>query len=164
MALNIVGIKDAFKTVLDAANSSGAAYDLSMSLTSRVANVLTRSMNSEMFNADVLPCVTIYTDKKVVTNAGMCNTQLLAKRQAAVSFQIAAVLENHNYSTIDKDAANDDIEKLMENIEEVLRRNDTLNGTVLRQSVTNVTYHDWGRSEQEHYRIGIMDVDVIQFY
>jgi hypothetical protein len=164
LALDIVGIKTAFKTVLDGANSAGAAYDLSMSLTSRVANVLTRSMNSEMFNADVLPCVSIYTDKKKVDISGICSTQLLSKRQATVSFQIAGVVWNSNFDSIDKDNANDDIEKLMENIEEVLRRSDTLGGTVQRHAVTNVTYHDWARSEQEHYRVGILDVDVVKFY
>lgn len=164
MALDITVIKTAIKTILDAANVSGATYDLSTGLTTRVKRVLTRGMNTQMFNADVIPCVAIFTDRKKVDMKGMSNNQLQAKRQAIASFQIAAVVWNSNFSTIDKDPADDDIEKLMENIEEVLRRNDTLNGNVLWQHPVNVTYHDLPRSEQEHYRVGIMDVEICKFY
>jgi len=167
MALDINGIKTAFKTVFDAANTTGAAYHLSTGLTATcgiIQKVLTRSINTKMWNADILPCVTVFTDRKKITPKDICKNQLTAKRYADVTFQVAGVLWNSNFTSVDVDAADNDIAQLMENIEEVLRRNDTLNGTVLSQMSTDVTYHDYARSEEEHYKVGIIDVTVRQLY
>jgi hypothetical protein len=164
MALDIGAIKTAFKTAFDAANTTTASYDLSTGLTDRVKSVFTVMPNTENMNAGVLPAITIWTESKTVDMRNICKNQLTAKRQATAIFNVAGVLWNSNFSNAETDLADNDIEKLMENIEEILRRNDTLGNTVLWQHPTNVTYHNLSRSEEEHYRVGIATVECVIFY
>ena len=164
MALAIGTIKSAFKTILDSFNTTTAAYDLSTGLTTRVKNVFTVMPNSENMNASVLPAVTIWVESKTVDMMSICKDQSTAKRKATIDFNIAGVFWNSNFTTPDVDLASNDIEKLMENIEEVLRRNDKLSNTVLWQHPTNVTYHNLSRSEEEHYRVGIATIQCVVMY
>jgi len=164
MALAIGTIKTAFKTIFDNYNTTTAAYDLSTGLTNRVKNVFTIMPNSENMNASYLPAVTIWVESKTVDMMSICKDQSTAQRKATVDFNVAGILWNSNFSTPDKDLASDDIEKLMENIEEILRRNDKLLNNVLWQHPTNVTYHNLSKSEEEHFRVGIATVQCVIMY
>lgn len=164
MTLDIVAIKNAFKAVLDAANTSTAAYDLSTSLTADVKTISTKSPNSYMFGADMLPAVAIWNDRKKVDMAGIVKDQITAKRKATITLNIAGVIWNNNYTSVNTDSSDNEIEKLMENIEEVIRRNPSINGTVLWQHPTDVTYHDLTLSEEQNYKVGIMTVECAQLY
>lgn len=164
MSLDIGSIKTAFKTALDSFNTTTAAYDLSTGLSKRVKNIFTVKPNTENMNASVLPAITIWTERKNVDMAGICKDQLNAKRKATITFNIAGVMWNSNFTNAATDNADNDIEKLMENIEEVLRRNDKLGNTVLWQHPTDITYHDLARSEVEHYRIGIANITCVVIY
>ena len=165
MSLNIVGIKAAFKTVLDAANTTTASVDLSLSLScGRINTIATKSPNSDMFGSDVLPAIAIFTDRKEVTMQDIVRDPRLAKRKATVDFSVAGIIWNSDYSTIEGNSADDDIEKLMENIEDVLRDNPTLNGTVLSQHPTDVTYHNLSLSEEQHYKVGIATFQCVKYY
>ena len=164
MALNITTIKTAFKTLFDGANSAGASYDLSAGLSERVRTVSTKSPNNYMFGADMIPAVAIWTESKKVEMQGISKDQLLAKRKAAMSFNVAGIVWNSDFSVVTGDSSDDEIEKLMENIEEVLRSDPTLSKNVLWQHPSDVTYHNLSMSEQMHYKIGIMTVECVQYY
>lgn len=164
MALDIGSIKTAIKTAFDTYNTTTAAYDLSTGLSKRVKNVFTIRPGAENVNASFIPVIAIWADSKSIENAGICKNQLTAKRKATLDINIAGFIWNSKFSGKDKDPAADDIEKLMENMEEVLRRNDTLGGTVLYQYPIDVSYHDLRMSKEEHYRVGAMVLRCQVFY
>lgn len=164
MALDIGGIRTAFKTIFDLYNDTTATYDLSTGLSKRVKNVFKIKPNEKNINASYLPVITCWTDSKNVEIRGICKNQISSKRKGEIDFSIAGIIWNSNFSGISEDPAYDDAEKLMENIEEVLRLNDTLNGTVLYQYPTTVTYHDISLSEQIHFRVGIATIRCGVFY
>lgn len=164
MALDIGGIKTAFKTAFDDFNTTTATYDLSTGLTDRVKNVFTVVPNTENMNASVIPAITIWTESKSVEMAGICKDQINSKRKATVNFNVAGIIWNSGFESADKDLSDNEIEKLMENIEEVLRRSGNLSNKVLWQHPTDITYHDLSRSEVEHYRVGIATVQCIIMY
>jgi len=113
--------------------------------------------------ASALQRVSVYGDEQIVQAQAIIQAQL--GQQEITESLMKATLDFASAKKIDlASAADNDIAQLMENIEEVLRRNDTLNGTVLSQMSTDVTYHDYARSEEEHYKVGIIDVTVRQLY
>ena len=165
MAVDIAQIKTNIKSVLDTANSTLASYDLSTGLSRRVRSV--NKYNPEKlypFTANNLPSVFVWTESKTVTPETIAGTMSRGKRSAKVSFNIAGVFWNPYTSTITEDPADTDCEKLMENIEEVLRASDDLSSTVKWNFPTDVTYHSAPNDEQSHLRIGILSLEARVFY
>lgn len=164
MSLNIKGIKNSIKSVLDAANTTTASYDLSTSLTSRVITVSTISPNAYHFTADKLPAVSIWTNSKAISAPGIVKDQITAKREGLAKFFVAGFVWNSDFMDIYGDSSDDEIETLMENIEEVLRRNTDLSGTVLWNKPTECEYHSLSLSNEQHYKVGILTVECKQLY
>jgi hypothetical protein len=131
MAVDINGIKTAFKNILDTANTTTAAFDLSTGMSPRVQRVMKINLSRIRPQASFFPLCTIYTDSKDPDIEDISATQLIAKRFADISFNVIGAVWSPMITDIDKDVGTEQIEVLMENIEEVVRRNYKLSNTVL---------------------------------
>jgi hypothetical protein len=163
--VDIANIKETVRSVLDTANTTTASpLDLSSGLTNRIRSVM--KLNPELIkvDAEVFPYVTIFTSKKSIRPQTIAGSQQGGKRRADLTFTVMGVVWNDYSSSITVDPADTDVEKLMENIEDVLRSNDNLAGYASWQIPTDVTYHSAPFDEDTHLRIGIMDLQVTVFY
>lgn len=158
MAVDLGGIKTAFKSICDTANTTTAAYDLSTGLATRVQKVLKVNPARIMPQASFFPWVTITTDKKGIEHAGMARDQITAKRDGEITFSVVGAVWEQNVTDATVDDADEEIEQLMENVEEVLRRNFRLNNTVLWTKAEETTYHSLQLDEQTHMRVGVLNL------
>lgn len=161
MAVNISGIKSAFKTIFDAANTTTADYDLSAGLQTRVQRVLKVNPSKIAIQASLYPYVTCYANEKPIELTTIAGDQLKGRRSAEMIFNVIGAVWDENTTDPDVDDADEDIEKLMENVEEVLRRNFKLNNTVQWTKPDRVTYHTAPIADEDaHLRIGWMQMIV----
>ncbi len=161
------GIKDAIKSILTDANTTTASpIDLSANLlnSKRVNKIL--SIHPEMIKpqASFFPLVTCYIEEKPVISQDIAKTQLDAQRRARVEAKIVGSVWNNNFTTVDKDPADVDINYLMENIELIMRGNYNLNGTVQWQRAGGCKYYTTLLSEQTHLRSGILTLECEIYY
>lgn len=158
--LDLAGIKTEIKNVLDGANSAGASpVDLSNSMNDRVQKVFTKNPNLLFhIQSSQYPWVTIWTEDKSNFQDTMSRTQLGAKRVCDVSINIAGAVYEDNILNADLDEAQDQIEELMENVEYILRSNDTFNGKVLHHSPQALSYGELPMSEDAHLRLGVLTI------
>ena len=156
MSVNLNGIKTQFKAILDGANTTTAAYDLSAGLNTRVQKVL--KVNPAMIEpqASFFPWVTIFVDKKAVEQTTIARDQITGKRAGEIGFSVVGAVWEQSFSDVTEDEADENIEVLMENVEEVVRRNFKLNNTVNWSKVEDVSYHSFPMGEQTHMRVGVM--------
>lgn len=153
-------IKDQIKSVLDTANTTTASpIDLSSGLTKRVQKVLKVHPGKIGIQASFYPCVTMFVDQKTLQADTIARNQATAKRMAECDLKIVGMVWNPIMSSNLEDPADEDVEKLMENVEEVLRSSDNLNGAVMWQIPTAVTYHS-SFDEQTHMRAGVLNLKV----
>jgi hypothetical protein len=161
--LDLNAIKEQLQTILEAANTTTASTDLSSGLETRVQKVLKLNPNLIPIQSTWFPFVTSYIDAKVIEeqtiNAGQAN----GRRKAQVSVKVVGCVWNSTVSTEDNDEAADDCESLMENIEQILRSNLTLNSTVSWQLPTDCSYFD-GMREGAHLRAGVLTLKCTAFY
>lgn len=166
MAVNITGLKTDIKSLLDTANDTAASYDLSTGLSRRVQQVNAYNPEKIMPEANILPAVFIWAAAKRV-NLETINLSLASgKRKAEVMFSVAGAVWVPYTTTVTQDPADDDCEKLMENIEEVLRASDTLGGRAKWHLTSDVTYHTAlaPNGEDAHLRVGLMALKATVFY
>ena len=78
--------------------------------------------------------------------------------------KLLGMVWNSNAVSHDEDPSDEDCEKLMENLEEIIRNNFTLDGTVNWTFPDTVTYHQARLDEQTHLRAGEMALKVRMFY
>lgn len=161
--LNLTSIKNGIKTILDTANDVAADYDLSTGLNRRVQKVLTYSPLAIAPQASFYPFVTIEVNRKDVEHMGMAKNQAVAKRRADIFFNIYGIFWEQITSNVTKDPADDQVEKLMENIEVILRTDLRLNSTVDWSRPLDVNYHS-GIDEDTHYRAGVMSFQASVYY
>lgn len=164
---NLVGIKEAIQSILQAHNTVTASpIDLSSDLLNnkRVQQVL--KIHPEMIRpqASFFPLVTCYITEKAVVAADIASTQLISKRRAKVPITIVGSVWNSNFRSIDEDPADEDINHLMENIELILRSDHTLNGTVNWQRPVECKYYITVLDEQTHLRSGVLSLECEIFY
>jgi len=164
MAVDISGIKTAIKSVLDTANTATAAYDLSEGMSRRVQNVCKFNIEKIFPQGNELPAVFVWTLAKKPQQVTINQTQAQGKRKGEVSFTVAGVVWVPYSTDYTEDPADDDCEKLMENIEEVLRNTDTISGTVKWHIPDGVTYHSSPSDEEAHLRIGLMSLQATVYY
>jgi hypothetical protein len=158
MAINFTNIKTQFKSILDTANTSTAAYDLSTSLTRRVQKVLTVNPLKIPIQPSFFPYVTIYPDVKTVESVSMGIDQLTPKRMGSCGFSVVGAVWQQNISNVTDDPSDNECEQLMENVEEVIRRNFKLNGSVKWSKPERVSYHTLALDEETHMRVGLMEL------
>jgi len=158
-------IKTEIKSLLDTANTTTASpLDLSNGMTDRVIEVGTINLTRIPLQPSFYPAVTIYYDNKVPEEATIARDQLTAKRKAKLQMQIAGIVFLSTVTDDLVDDADNEIERLMENIEEVLRQDPGLGGNTKWTGVDRVEYHNVNVSEDSMMRIGIMDFFAIVFY
>lgn len=162
---DLVGVKDQIKVVLDGANTTtGSPIDLSQSLTTRVKRVM--NVHPEMIRpqASFFPFVTCYIDNKNFENEDIAKNQLLSNRTAEVEVHVVGGVFNQNIVSVDDDPAENDIQYLMENVEQVLRSSPNLNGACLWQVPNGTDYFTSKLGEQTHVRIGVLKLRVVVTY
>lgn len=158
MAIDLNNIKTQFKSIMDTANSVAAPYDLSTGMTNRVRLVLKVNPIKIPIQASLFPYVTIYAIKKEIEASQIAGDQSRAKRITDLTLNIVGAVWEQNNISQTVDPADEEIEKLMENVEEVLRRNYNLNGTVSWTKPEAVSYHTYPVSEETHMRVGLLEV------
>lgn len=159
------GIKDELKSIFDTANTTTASpIDLSSGMTKRVLKVLTVNPDLIKPQASFYNFVTCYIKDKSIVRDQIAGTQLAAKRESDVSIEIVGAVFNQNFTDVTKDPADNDINLLMENIEQVLRSNPTINGKVKWQGPQNVSYFSSNLNQNNNVRIGILTLSAKVFY
>jgi hypothetical protein len=153
-------IKTSLQDILEDANTTtGSPIDLSDSLTDRVREVLQINVERLPIQPSFYPCITMFYDKKDVELLDMAANMLNGRRRAEIDLKIVGFvwIDNMNASNYNlKDLADNEIEQLMENIEQVLRSDPTLQGNVTWSKTVDVQYHTYPISEDAHMRAGEM--------
>ena len=169
MSLDLNTLKDQIQSVLEAANTTTAAVDLSSGIANSKRVLTIKKINPDLIPSDltIMPLVTVYLDSKTVTPQTIAKNQATGKRMGELDFKIMGIVYNDNHSTDDEDPAQEDIEHLMENIEQIFRNNPTFSGTIALTSMpTEVQYFSgaFRENEQTHIRGGLMTLNVKTFY
>ena len=165
--VDLNGIKTAIRDTLLAANTTTASpIDLSSGLSNskRVLQVL--KINPEMIvpQASFFPLVTCYITDKLIESMDIASTQLQSQRKAMVNVNIVGTIWNNNFSTLQEDPADEDINYLMENIELILRSDYNLGGKVTHQIAGECKYYTTVLDEQTHLRSGVLKLECRVFY
>lgn len=164
MSLDLGNLKTQLKSIFDTANTTTATSDISSGLTTRVQKVLKVNPARIPIQANYFPMITVFVDSKDIELKDFAGNQLMAKREATVSVKIVGAVYKSIQSDAKVDAADDECEKLMENVEDILRRNPTINGVATWQYPTKVTYHNAQIDEGVHIRAGILNLETTILY
>lgn len=166
--LDLSGIKSEVQSILETANTTtGSPIDLSTSMTDRVKKVLQINVERIPIQPSFFPCITMFYGGKQVELKDIAGSMLNSRRRGDIDLKIVGIvwIDNMNTSNFQyKDLADNEIENLMENIEQVLRIDPTLNNKVLWCKTTDVTYHTYTVSEGSHMRAGIMNFKLSVLY
>lgn len=164
--VDLNGMKEQIRAILEAANTTTASpIDLSANLANiRVQKIL--KINPELIppQASFYPFVTCYIPNKAITPGDIAKNQASAFRRGRITLEIAAAVWNDTYKRATEDPADEDINYLMENIELILRSNETLNAKTLWQVPSGVAYYSAVLDQQTHIRAGIMTLECQIFY
>lgn len=164
MSADLNNIKEQIQTILADANTTTASVDLSGGLVTRVTRVLKLNPGRVPVQASWYPFVTTFIESKTVILQDIAATQQAAKRRSEVEVRILGAVWNSTFSDNEVDPSDDECEDLMENIEEILRRNNTLNGAVLWHMPSDVKYYNTNLDEETHIRIGVLSLKASVFY
>jgi len=164
MSVDISGLKTDIASILNTANTTTASYDLSTGLARRVQSVNKYNPEKVRPTGNDLPSIYIWTTAKKIKLETINVSLAGGKRRAQVLFAIAGVVWIPYSSTVTEDPADTDCEKLMENVEQVLRANDTLGGKAKWHMSSEVTYHTAPYDEEAHLRVGVMALESTVFY
>lgn len=164
MAVDLNGIKTQFKSIMDSANTTTADYDLSEGMNSRVNRILKVNPLKIPIQPSFFPYVTIYANSKPIELETMAGNLKNAVRSSEISFNVVGAVWEDITTDINEDEADEEIERLMENVEEVVRRNFKLNDTVKWANPESVDYHSLPLDEETHMRIGAMNLTCKIFY
>jgi len=161
-------IKSAVQSILETANTTtGSPIDLSDALATRVKKVLQINVERIPIQPSFYPCLTMFYDAKQVTLKDIAGSMLNGRRQAEIDLKIVGLVWIDNMNTANfqfKDLADNEIEQLMENAEQVLRNDPALAGNALWSKTTEVSYHNYVVSEDAHMRAGIMTYRISVLY
>lgn len=164
MSVDLNNLKEQIQTILLAANTTTASRDLSSGLVTRVNRVLKLNPGRIPVQASWYPFVTTFIESKSVLLQDMAATKATAKRRSEVEVKIVGAVWNSTFSDNEVDPSDDECEDLMENVEEILRGNDTLNGAVTWHATTDVSYYNTNLDEETHIRVGILSLRASVFY
>ena len=164
MALDLNNFKTQIKSILDAENTTTASTDLSLGMSRRIQRVFKTNLERIPIQGSLFPAVTVFMDDKVIEPSTIARNQTSALRQGTVSMKVAGMVFNPLFSTIEEDPADEDLENLMENMEQILRGNPTVNSLATWAFPTDITYHSGVTEEETHFRVGIMNYELTVFY
>ena len=164
--VNYDTIKTNIKTILDAANTTtGSPIDLSLNMNTRVARVMKLNPQRVPIQPSLFPYVTRFVSNKNIKQITMGNkgSQASALRQGILTLNIVGCCFEPFFTDVNEDQGSENVEHLMENIEEILRTNPTLNHTstswVLTENGMNIQYDDIRYDEESHLKAGILTLD-----
>lgn len=158
--INIDTIKTNIKSILDAANTTtGSPIDLSSGLATRVSRVLKIHPGRIQIQPSHFPYVTMYISKIDIEQItmGQRGSQASALRQGVVTLDIVGCCYEPFFTDINEDQGEENVERLMQNIEEILRSNPQLSYT--STAWLKPRYHEFADtvySEEAHLRAGIL--------
>jgi hypothetical protein len=164
--INIPNLKEQIRYVLDQNNTTTSTIlDLSASMSKRVQKIATINPEKIPIQGSMFPNICISTDQKSIDQRTIAKNQVDGKRRATVSFLVTGQVWNQNFgSNVFNDPADDDLEKMMENAEKILRHYADLAGTATWQFPSSVTYHSANIDEQTHLRVAFMNLEVTLYY
>jgi len=164
--IDINNIKEQIQTILQAANTLAADDYLSLNIDAdhKVRGILKTHPAKILPQAHLFPNVTCYVDKKTTDLDTIMRSMNSGKRRATIDLKVVGTTWNDNMVTFDEDPSEDDCYNLMENIEQILRVNYTLNASVDWCKPTNIDYFDAILEEQTHLRSGVMNLEVTVQY
>jgi len=157
-------LKEQIQTILQEANTITASTDLSGSLDTRIQKVLKINPARIPVQASIHPYVTNFVESNQIELPVSHLNQNKTFRKANVNIQVIGTVWSTAITDNEVDPADEECEKLMENIEEVLRENRTLNGSVDWHMPVGVTYHNVGLEEGVHVRTGILTLQCSAYY
>lgn len=161
--VNIDTIKTGLKSLLDTANTTtGTPVDLSAGMNTRVARVLKIHPGRIPIQPSFFPYVSMFiSDKKIEqVTFGTRGTQASSLRQGLLSIQIVGCCYEPFFTDLNEDQGAENVEKLMENIEEIIRTTPNLNYTSTAWATPDrVQYDDVPYDEEAHLRAGILTLD-----
>lgn len=158
MAVDVNAIKTNIKSILDTANTTGAAFDLSTGLNTRVQRVLKVNPLKIPIQPSLFPYVTCYISNKDIEQVTIAKDMKTGKRMADIRVNLIGAVWEQLTTNINEDEADEQIEVLMENVEEVLRRSFTLNNSVRWSTPRAVSYHALKLDEETHMRVGLLEL------
>ena len=163
--IDISTLKTSIKSIFDVANTTTASpVDLSNGLAKRVQNVFKLNPNSLPIQASLFPAITIFIDNKDISQDGIALNQVNARRKGELDIKVMGSVWQNTYTNVSSDDADEEIEQLMENIEQILRNNPTLSNNVNWQIPTDCSYHTGILSEEAHMRAGVLNLRAHIYY
>lgn len=164
--VNLDGIKTQLKSILDAANTTtGSPIDLSAGIETRVAQVMKVHPGRVPIQPNFLPYVTMFYDRKTLEQLTMgTGNQANATRLSVIDLNIVGAVYEPNITDLAEDQGAENCEKLMENIEEILRSNHNINSTVAWSFPREVVYDEIQFSEEASLRAGVLTLQCKVFY
>ena len=159
--ISIDTIKTNIKSILDAANTTtGSPIDLSAGINTRVSRVLKLHPGRIQIQPSFFPYITMYVSKIDIEQVTLGNkgSQASALRKGIVNLDIVGCCYEPFFTDLNEDQGEENVERLMQNIEEILRSNPTLNLTSTAWAIA--TSHEFADtySEEAHLRAGIFTV------
>jgi hypothetical protein len=166
--VDLAAIKTSIQSILESANTTtGSPIDLSDGLTSRVNKILQINVDRLPIQPSFFPCITMFYEGKSIELQDIAGSLLAGRRKAQIDISIVGIvwIDNMNASSFQyKDLADNECEKLMENIEQVLRSDPSLGGNALWSKSTDVSYENVAISEDSHMRAGIINHKITVMY
>lgn len=162
--LNLDGIKDGIKNILDTANTTTATLPLSTGMTNKITKVLQVNPARIPVQSTLYPYVTVYLDAKQIEEKTINRDQASGRRRAELDLKIIGAVWNSTVADPALDKASEECEVLMENIEQILRSDPKLSATADWSFPTGVTYHNVYLEEGASLRAGIMTYRVVAHY
>lgn len=164
--INIPNIKEQVRFVLDTNNTTtSSVLDLSASMSKRVQKIATVNPEKIPLQASMYPNLCISTDQKSIEQKTIAKNQVDGKRRATLRFLVTGQVWNQNFgSNVFDDPADNDLERMMENTEKILRHYADLGGSATWQFPGQVTYHSANIDEQTHLRVAFMNLEVTVYY
>jgi hypothetical protein len=166
--IDLDGIKNSIKSILETANTTtGSPIDLSSSMVKRVNKILTLNPERIPIQPSFFPAITVFYQGKDVRVADMAVNLLNAKQRATIKAKILGIVWLDDINTANfqyADPADNECENLMENIEQVLRSDPTLQGKAMWARVTAAEYFNVNLGEDAHFRTGVIDFEIMVQY
>jgi len=162
--LDLNNIKDQVQTALADANTTTAATDLSGSLTTKIQRVMQVNPGRIPVQSTWYPFVTAFIQNKSVEHPMTNQSQSRTLRKSVVQLKVLGAVWNSTISDLNQDAADDECEVLMENIEQILRESPSLAKAVDWHIIPTTTYHNAALDEGSSLRVGELTLECHAFY
>lgn len=164
MSIDLNNIQTQIKLILDTANTTTATNNLSDSMSDKVRNVFKLNPMKLPIQASQYPFVSVSIDGKSIEQINLGIGSANVQREASVDVNIIGGVYEDNFGAITEDPATTEIQLLMENIEEILRNNVTVNNTASWSGPNDVRYDTLQLEEGAHVRASLMVFRMKIFY